>query len=208
MLLGIIQLLMLACACQKDLLCEGMNEPQARFITLGKHLKYVREQSRQTLSEVSGAVEIDEDSLQRIEAGVERPAEDILLLLISHFGVQDREAVQLWELAEYDSDMPEQIRPETPESLLSGKSVVMLVGFDPRAIYSDGVDISWNPAGLTMNFTQSSGAGQTLPAARIGMSYDQAEQVLQTLQQALLRARYLNATKLLPPTTPESKKSL
>lgn len=57
--------------------------------------------------EVSGAVEIDEKRLKRIEAGIERPAEDILLLLISHFGVADREAVQLWELADYDSDMPD-----------------------------------------------------------------------------------------------------
>lgn len=178
-----------------------MNEPQAPFITLGKHLKYVREQSRQTLSEVSGAVEIDEASLERIEAGLERPAEDILLLLISHFGVQDREAVQLWELADYDSDMPEQIRPEMPE--LHNKAVVMLVGFDTRAIYSDGVDISWNPAGLTMNFTQGNGGNaQSLSVARVGMSYDQAELVLQTLQQALLRARYLNHTKLLPPPKP------
>lgn len=180
---------------------EGMNEPQARFITLGKHLKYVREQSRQTLGEVSGAVEIEEASLERIEAGIERPAEEILLLLISHFGVQDREAVQLWELADYDSDMPDQIRPEAPD--LNGKSVVMLVGFDARAIYSDGVDISWNPAGLTMNFTQANGPSQALPVARVGMSYDQAEQVLQTLQQALLRARYLNQTKLLPPPQTE-----
>ena len=178
---------------------EGMNEPQARFITLGKHLKYVREQSRQTLSEVSGAVEIDEAALERIEAGVERPAEDILLLLISHFGVQDREAVQLWELADYDSDMPEHIKPEAPE--LHNKSVVMLVGFDTRAMYSDGVEVVWNPAGVTMNFTQATGQSQTLPVARVGMSYDQAEQVLQTLQQALLRARYLHQTKLLPPSS-------
>src|ERR1700683_4187621 len=92
------------------LLWEGMKESNAPYITLGQHLKYVREQSRQSLLEVSGAVEIDEDRLERIEAGIERPAEDILLLLISHFGVADREAVQLWELADYDSEMPEQIK--------------------------------------------------------------------------------------------------
>ena len=69
-----------------------MSESPAPFMSLGNHLKYVREQARQSLAEVSGAVEIDEAYLQRIEAGVERPAEDILLLLISHFGVKDREA--------------------------------------------------------------------------------------------------------------------
>lgn len=31
------------------------------------------------------------------------------------------------------------------------------------------------------------------------MSHQQAEQVIKTLQQALLRAKYLGTTKLLPP---------
>ncbi len=180
-----------------------MSESQAPFITLGKHLKYVREQSRHTITEVSGAVEIDEQRLERIEAGIERPAEDILLLLISYFGVQDREAVQLWELANYDSDMPEHIRPDSISDI-SSKSVVMLVGIDTRTMYSDGVDVIWNQAGITLNFTQTSSPSQSLPVARVGMSYQQAEQVLQTLQQALLHAKYVNPTKLLPPTLDNS----
>jgi transcriptional regulator with XRE-family HTH domain len=176
-----------------------MNEPNAPFITLGQHLKYVREQSRQSLLEVSGAVEIDEQRLQRIEAGMERPAEDVLLLLISHFGVADREAVQLWELADYDSEMPEQIKPDGGDSQFTAKSVVMLVGFDTRAIYSDGLDVMWNQSGLTLNFTQTTNPSQNLAVARVGMSYEQAEKVLHTLQQALLRAKYLSDTKQLPP---------
>jgi predicted transcriptional regulator len=180
-----------------------MNEPNAPFITLGQHLKYVREQSRQSLIEVSGAVEIEEQRLERIEAGIERPAEDILLLLISHFGVADREAVQLWELADYDTDMPDQIKPDTGDSF-TAKSVVMLVGFDTRAIYSDGLDIVWNQSGLTLNFTQTTNPSQNLAVARVGMSYDQAEKVLHTLQQALLRAKYLSTTKQLPPPKPQT----
>lgn len=178
-----------------------MNEPNTPYITLGSHLKYVREQSRQSLIEVSGAVEIDEQRLERIEAGLERPAEDILLLLISHFGVADREAVQLWELADYDSDMPDQIKPEALEAQLSSKNVVMLVGFDTRTIYSDGLDVIWNNAGMTLNFTQATGPGQTLPVAKVGMSYEQAEQVVNTLQRAILHAKYVGNTKLLPPST-------
>ena len=165
------------------------------YLTLGRHLKYVREQSRESLIEVSGAVEIDE----RIEAGVERPAEDILLLLISHFGVADREAVQLWELADYDSDMPDQIKHESVEQQLSSKNVVMLVGFDTRTIYSDGLDVLWNDAGLTLNFTQVTGPDQNIAVAKVGMSREQAEKVLETLQKALLHAKYVGNTKLLPP---------
>lgn len=177
-----------------------MSETNTPYLTLGNHLKYVREQSRQSLMEVSGAVEIEEDRLRRIEAGIERPTEDILLLLISHFGVADREAVQLWELANYDGDMPDQLKPETAEQL-AGKNVVMLVGFDTRTIYSDGLDVLWNDAGLTLNFTQASGPSQRTPVARVGMSYSQAEKVLETLERAMLRARYVGDTKLLPPYT-------
>lgn len=176
-----------------------MSESNTPFVTLGSHLKYVREQSRQSLSEVSGAVEIDERHLERIEAGMERPAEDILLLLISHFGVQDREAVQLWELAEYDSDIPEEIRLDSQPVQLGSKPMIMLLAVDVRTMYSDGLEVTVNPAGVTLHFTQAVSQSQLAPVARVGMSHLQAEQVIRAMQQALLRAKYLSNTKLLPP---------
>jgi transcriptional regulator with XRE-family HTH domain len=177
-----------------------MNENIPPFGALGKHLKFVREQSRESLSEVSGAVEIDEQMLERIEAGEERPAEDVLLLLISHFGVQDQEAIQLWELANYDGEIPEQIRPEANIPAAGGKPVVMLLAMDMRTIYSDGIEINCSQAGLTMNFTQVSGRqSRPSPVARIGMSYEQAEIVYANLGKALLKAKYIRGQRLLPP---------
>lgn len=170
---------------------------QAPFITLGRHLRYVREQSQQSMAEVSGAVEIDEQLLERIESGKERPAEDILLLLISHFGVQDQEAVQLWELADYSSEVPEQLRPEL--DLPPGSKVVMLMALDMRTIYSDGVDIVSSPAGITLNFTQANGKAQPAPVARVGMSRDQAERVLTELSKAILVSKYSSGPRQLPP---------
>ena len=176
-----------------------MSEQNASFITLGRHLKYVREQLSESLAEVAGAVEIDSRTLERIEAGEERPAEDILLLLISHYGVQDQEAVQLWELAEYSDDVPEQFKPDI-ELPANGK-VVMLMAIDARTMYSDGLNIDINNAGLTFTFTQGTGKGQAAPIARVGMSMEQAENVQRVLGQALLRAKYLNQPKGLPPKT-------
>lgn len=176
-----------------------MADYSSPYIALGKHLKYVREQSKQTLSEVSGAVEIDEKTLERIESGEERPAEDILLLLISHFGVQDQEAIQLWELANYDGEIPDQIRPEN-FGLQNGKPVVMLVALDMRTIYSDGLDIHCSTAGVTLNFTQTGGRqANPSPVARIGMSYEQAEKVLDNLQKSLMKVKYLRSRRSLPP---------
>lgn len=176
-----------------------MSNEDKPFVALGRHLKYVREQARQSLSEVSGAVEIDEQSLVRIEAGEERPAEDILLLLISHFGVADQEAVQLWELANYDSELPEQIKPENALSA-NGKPVVMLLAIDMRTMYSDDLDIQYSDAGLTLTFTQASGRqAAPSPVAKVGMSHEQAERVLDALQKALLKGRYLRNPRALPP---------
>ena len=176
-----------------------MSESNAPFTTLGKHLKYVRQQLDQSLAEVSGAVEIDENRMARIEAGEERPTEDILLLLISHFGMQEQQALQLWELADYGDELPDQIKPNVEQ--IVNKSVVMLLAMDMRAIYSDGVEADVTKAGITLNFTQASGQGATTPVSRVGMSVDQAQEVLTTLQTAILQARYNNSTKLLPPKT-------
>jgi transcriptional regulator with XRE-family HTH domain len=169
------------------------------FKTLGTRLKYLREHSSESLAEVSGAVEINEDTLDLIEKGVERPSEEILMLLINHFEMQDTEAVALWELAGYD-------RRNTPDILnfgmsaddiQSAKQMIMMLAVDTRTQYSDGVDIDINNAGVVMAFTQASGQNQRQVVARVGMSLSQAEAVSEILQQAIIRARY-GKTKSLP----------
>jgi hypothetical protein len=165
-----------------------MSEKHAPFRTLGTHLKYLREQSKESLGEVSGAVEIDEVKLSKIEEGHLRPEEDILLLLISHFSMPDQEAVQLWELAGYGG-APETIKHAdvVPEEIQ--KTIVMLMPNDPRAVYSDGLDILCNQAGVTLHFTQeSSKSNQPHSISKVGMSYEQAERVYQALQYALIKA--------------------
>src|ERR1700712_4992722 len=109
------------------------------FKMLGDHLKYLREQLKESLIEVSGAVEIETTDLQRIEQGEERPSEDILLLLIQHYNMQDQEAVQLWELAGYDGDnSPHKTKLEAnAAAILQGKQMVMLLAMDVRTMYSD-----------------------------------------------------------------------
>ncbi len=186
------------------------------FVSLGKHLKTVREQSRRSLSEVSGAIEIDENQLKLYEAGLKRPDEDVMLLFISYFNMPDQEALHLWGLANYDSDLTEHIEINLNENhdnpAMSGlmtKPMVMLLSMDVRTMYSDGIEISWNEAGLTLNFTQTSNQSpktkpQPLPVSKVGMSYNQAEKVLECLQRALLHAKYNGNTKLLPPKSSKS----
>ena len=168
---------------------------QPPFQSLGSRLKTIRQKLQESVAEVSGAIEIDEAKLKRIEQGQERPSEDILLLLISHFGMREDEAANLWLLAGYDQ--PHSQNRDTDDTM--GRPTIMLMGIDPRVVYSDGVHISVNPSGVVMGFSQSGGPGnQPLAIARVGMSRDQARDVLRVLQEALYQYDHPPKPKALP----------
>lgn len=160
--------------------------PQSPFKNLGERLKAIREKLHESVAEVSGAVEIEETILLKIEQGQLRPSEDILMLLINHFGMRDEDASNLWSLAGYeqprDTDAPGR---EHPEDLAAGRSTVLIMAVDPRVIYSDGVQVTVNRSGIVLNFNQGGGTPQAITTARVGMSREQARNVLHILQKAL-----------------------
>jgi DNA-binding XRE family transcriptional regulator len=170
------------------------------YETLGAHLRKLRERSRESVAEVCGAVEIDEKDLGLIESGTERPSEDILLLLISHFSLGDDQAAELWQLAGYDQqcDNPEHDhshdhghddRERTQEQQDRGQSSrqqTLMIMIDPRVMYSDSIEVVANDRGVVLNFSQVGGQhGQPLTVARIGMSREQAKMVMGILHQTL-----------------------
>ena len=168
----------------------------APFATLGDKLKILRQQQKESVAEAAGAVEIAEEQLQRIEQGFERPSEEILMLLINHFGMHEDEAVHLWELAGYDED---DAADDANDANL-GKTIVMAITMDPRIMYSDSVHITGNKHGVILTFLQP-GGGQVpqLPVSRVGMSRDQAAKMLQVLQDTLTQLDKQNEPKQLPP---------
>jgi transcriptional regulator with XRE-family HTH domain len=159
---------------------NDMNK-QLPYKPLGAILRHLRERNRESVAEVSGAVEIDEPVLGRIEAGSERPTEDILLLLISHFAVEDDKAAELWQLAGYDKGSAEDEREAS-----NSRQQTLMVMIDPRVMYSDSMEVTANQKGVVLNFSQSAGQNdQPLTIARIGMSREQAKAVMGVLHQAL-----------------------
>lgn len=159
------------------------NQP---YKPLGVQLKKLRENRQESLAEVSGAVEIEPDTLQSIELGTERPGEEILLLLISHFATKDETASKLWNLAGYDqSEIPVYNasnsalgEPNVPNPNLSASNTPI--------IYTDMVHIMVNNYGVVMNFMQTSVANnQPQAISRIGMSREHAKSVLEILQKTL-----------------------
>lgn len=172
---------------------------QLHLKMLGRRLRLLREGRHESLAEVSGAVEIEADTLARIESGDECPTEDILLLLINHLGIHEHEAIQLWEWAGYSQDDVDKQTTTVPQNDPT-KATLVLLALDARVLYSDDVTVTADRSGLVINFLQHGPiAGQTMPVSRIGMSHEQAQRVLDALQQAILKQRYLPSRRLLPP---------
>lgn len=135
----------------------------------------------ESLDEVSGAVEIDREQLQKIETGRELPSEDILLLLISHLDISEKDADVILEQAGYAraqaeiSGMDEQIIKQT----------LMVIPMDNRVLYSDSVNISASPNGVVLDFLQTTNNPQPATIGRIGMSLEHAQSMQKLLAEIL-----------------------
>ena len=153
---------------------------------LGDKLKSLREKRSASIIEVSGAVEIDPETLTSIEQGDIRPSEDILLLLISYFSSKESEADKLWQLAGYE-------RPDRDDHNHNGANdqyvqqpAMMVMPLDARIVYTDTVHVLANNHGVVMNFLQNAGPNnQTIAVARVGMSREHARSVIELLQRTL-----------------------
>lgn len=157
----------------------GENRKHFPHLTLGNYLRKRRESIHESLAEVSGAVEIDVETLSKIEQGILLPTEDILLLLISHLSINEDDAVEVWEMAGY-----EQQKPQTESSDQDNKQMFMVIPFDNRVLYTDEMQVTANKHGVVLNFMQS-GNNQSTTIARIGMSREYARTMIEILKNSL-----------------------
>ncbi len=178
-----------------------MDKPRSEtpYKPLGIKLKDLRAQANESLAEASGAVEIDVRQLASFELGQTRPTEDVLLLLLSHFGVKDDEAVTLWEVAGYSmAKIPAVHMMSDPSNSHSASS-------DGHVLFTDIVDVIVNNYGVVMNFMQNTGpASQPSTVAKVGMSREHAKSVLQILQATLSQTEHNQKRINAPGNTNES----
>ncbi len=146
---------------------------------IGEYLKHKRETLNESLAEVSGAVEIDIDTLQRIETGAENPSEDILVLLMSHFDVDESEARRLLALAGYKEEAQDQ-----PFDEQMAKQIFMLMPLNTQVMYADNVEVTVSEHGVVVSFLQPGPNGQAMPISRIGMSQALCEKLITTIEAA------------------------
>ena len=101
--------------------------------------------------------------------------------------MQDDDADKLWRLAGYEKPTTEDDITQNDD--LAGRGPGLLVmAFDPRVIYSDSLHVNATPSGVVLSFGQSSIPQQHLTTARVGMSREQARNVIRILQGALDRS--------------------
>jgi transcriptional regulator with XRE-family HTH domain len=158
----------------------GEIESQSPYRSLGRQLKELRNRVNESLAEASGAVEIDAKELASFELGKLRPNEDVLLLLISHFGVKDDEAIKLWEMAGYGME-------KVPTAHMANDEPRAPAAADNQVLFTDIVDIVVNKYGVIMNFMQTGPANSSQSVARVGMSREHAKSILQILQTTLTK---------------------
>jgi hypothetical protein len=155
------------------------------YKSLGLKLQRIRQNKKQSVSEVSGSVEIDENLLISIEEGRKRPTQDLLLLLISHFNIEDEEASRVWSLAGYESlDID-----KNDQDLSKYPPILMLVPMDNKIVYSDKAEIVANTNGIVINFFQQpNGPYQQQTISRIGMSKEQAKELVKILERTITQS--------------------
>ncbi len=180
------------------------NVHKTPFAALGNALRAMRERAKESVTELSSAIEVSDDRLSRFENGELRPSEDILELVIAHYALGDREADKLWDLAGYAKKQDLLHHIEDPNF---NQQAVMVMPFDARVVYTDMVHVMVNNYGVIMNFMQGAGPNnQPLAVARVGMSREHAKSVLEVLQKTLSEAdNPTNTTKFLQSPDAETK---
>lgn len=150
----------------------------------GNRLKNIRSSAKESISDVSGAVEVDSSVLVDIEAGNIQPPEDIVLLLISHFSLKEDEASKMWELAGYSTKNTDGYGVLTLDNI--GTSQSLVTSDDIKIVYTDMVQVTANKYGIVLNFMQGGGFGNP-PAgvARVGMSLEHAKSMLEVLKKTV-----------------------
>lgn len=165
------------------------------YLKFGNLLKNIRLGAKESVVELSGAVETDPKILKSIEEGNVQPAEDLVLLLISHFALKDDEALKLWELAGYEQSKTGQLSLHNDDKGIINQTAVISSN-DARIIYTDMVHVNANRYGVVINFMQGLGlSDQPLSISRVGMSHEHAKSLIEVLQKTIQLSNKKPSTK-------------
>lgn len=175
----------------------GNKEP-GPYQALGSKIKYLREQWNQSLSEVSGTLEIEEQMLKAIEDGKTLPHDELLDMLISHFLLTDEQAQELRQMVDSEKQFGIEALGSGLEDALM-KQIAILMPADNKVVYTDGMQATVNDNGVILQFMQQQKpGGQQVPISRVGMSREHAERIIKVLQDTLQEHDKNQRPRMLP----------
>jgi len=157
---------------------------------LGAKLRFYREVAKKDVRDVSEAVELDTGTLVNIEAGKTEPDEETLALLMSHFNLLEDQAVELWQIAGYDTlelgsiEMNEDKAGE-PSKDETPKELRINLPSDVKVMYTDMAQIMTNKYGIVVQFIQNAPGNNAQIVSRVGMSKEHAKSLVKILQKNL-----------------------
>ena len=177
-----------------------MSKSQQPHDDLGKRIKHLREQWKQSVDEVSTTLEIDETELKQIESGKVLPNDHLLDMIINHFLLNEEQAMELRSMAALRDNHLHEAFPLNSGGLedMLMKQVVMYLPVDNRIVYTDSMNATVNKHGMTLQFMQNQN-GKQVPVSQVGMSREHAERMLKVIQTTLAKYDKSQETKLLSP---------
>lgn len=178
------------------------------YRAFGAKIKHFRQQWKQSVSDVSGTLEIDEIFLKDIESGKILPTENQMDMIINHFLLTNEQADELRGLAQMHSD-------QAAENLIGGvedmlmKQLVMYMPVEQKVIYTDGMNVTVNRHGVVLQFTQNTALNTKTKSnvvCQVGMSREHAEKVVDVLKKTLSEHDKNQKSKYLPPKGQDKNK--
>ncbi len=154
----------------------------SNLLKLGKVIKSYRLAAEESVEDLSGAVEVAPEYISKIESGKSVPPEDILLLIINHFEIQENEAIELFQIAGYENPKVDKQGVIDPDE----KQISISIPSDKPILYTDRVHVISSDYGVVLNFIQSVGPnGPAQVVSRVGMSRDHAKNFLEALKKSI-----------------------
>ncbi len=175
-----------------------MSENNQPYKNFGERVKFLREQWQQTISEMSYALEISENSLISIEEGKELPEPETFELIVSHFLLTDDQAEDLRSLAYIDQPKHSGKLPTLlDESMI--KQLLVMTTIENRIAYTDGMHANVNDHGVILHFTQNNpGSKSPVTVSKIGMSHEHARKIIEVLEKTITEYEKNKLPKQLP----------
>lgn len=172
-----------------------------KFEDFGVQLRKIRLDANKTIDDVSGAVELPTDKLERIELGEVRPKQELIYLLASYFNLSFPKVQYLLRLAGYKKnpgDTKNEFRSlfSNLPALKNQDSQQVFVAIsdlsEEKTIYTNETSVNVSKSGVVIEFLQSAAINrdnQPKTISKIGMSVEHAYQLRDILQHALANLR-------------------